>query len=80
MTENRNDYGFPHFSYEPATNAKDIFAVMQHAEKMFSVVLGMPPGQLLCQPKTTPLQRAQAIAAEVRARRGMVVKRITEEQ
>lgn len=59
MTDQRNDYGFPLF----------IVALAQSIEKMEDLNRefdGRP---------SRKLERAQAIAAEVRARRGMVVRK-----
>jgi len=63
MIEQRNDYGFPL-----------LFALMRESidlsDDMNRAYEGRP---------SLKLERAQSCAAEVRARRGMVVKRITSE-
>lgn len=59
--EPRNDYGFPY------TSAAEWIAAMATAHG------GALIGYITKQP--TKLERAQAIAAEVRARRGMVVRK-----
>ena len=65
MTERRNDYGFP------LTSAADWLNLLAAAH----------PGASLIGYRTKPptkLERAQAIAAEVRARKFPPVKRITD--
>lgn len=75
MTEQRNDYGFPFwppFMYGTQWTPAEI-------EEMRIARLAAPaPFQFNRIPRQpTKLERAQAIAAEVRARRGMVIQRIT---
>ncbi|MES2352108.1 MAG: hypothetical protein V4641_31460 [Pseudomonadota bacterium] len=65
MSEQRNDYGFP------LTSATDWLAVLGMAH----------PGAAMIGYRAKPLtklERAQAIAAEVRARKFPPVKRITD--
>lgn len=68
MTETRNDYGFPRFVFEHRTSGGDLMAIAQQAEAMIIAICGIPR-------QLTKLERAQAYAADVRARRGMVVRK-----
>ncbi|MES2346700.1 MAG: hypothetical protein V4641_03930 [Pseudomonadota bacterium] len=62
MTEPRNDYGFPF----PADEAQVLVMLMcpVHGAQLVAVARQL-----------SPLERAQAYAADVRARRGMVVRK-----
>lgn len=66
MSEPRNEYGFP--LCEPQTSYE-----------MFVAMLSRNPGGVFIgygsKPKPTKLELAQAYAADVRARRGMVVRK-----
>ena len=77
MNEPRNDYGFPYFPYQSNANMENRFAQMQNnACNSLNMVLGMSNGAALIgwrQPAATKLERAQAYAAEVRARKKMQV-------
>lgn len=70
MIDPRNDYGFPCFPFERGDTSTDIFLIVRRAQEMIDVICGIPR-------QLTKLERAQAYAADVRARRGMVVRKGT---
>lgn len=63
----RSEFGFP---FERGETSTDVFLIVRTAEAMHHIICAMPKPQ-------TKLERAQAIAAEVRARKFPAPRRIT---
>lgn len=72
MSEDRSEYGFPFFPFERGNTSTDIILIARMADEILSIICGMPR-------EMSKLERAQTYAAEVRTRRNMIARRITEE-